>query len=428
MERPLTQNLRPDREPLTLAEYEAAGGYQGLRAALGQTPEQVLAAVEASGLRGRGGAGFPTGKKWSFVERGPQARHPAYFAVNADEMEPGTMKDRVLLEGDPHQVIEGAIVAAYALQADVVYLFLRWAYRKAARALERALAEAYAAGYLGPHVGGSEWGLEMHLHLSPGRYMCGEETGLLNALEGRRATPRSKPPFPQVVGLWGQPTVVDNVETVACVAQIAHHGPDWFRSLGLTADGAGTKLYGVSGRVRRPGVWELPLGTPLREIIEEHAGGMQEGYRLRAVLPGGASTMWLTEEQLDVPMDFVAPEIIGSRLGTGTVVVLDDRTCPVGANLSLQRFFARESCGWCTPCREGLRWVEQTLQALENGCGQAEDLEILAHHAATLRMGNTYCALAPGAMFPLESALRVFREDFARHVQEKRCPWQGRSA
>jgi NADH-quinone oxidoreductase subunit F len=434
MERPLTQNLKPDHEPLSRAEYEAGGGYQGLRAALQKTPSEVLEAVKASGLRGRGGAGFPTGQKWGFMAR--DAAHPRYLVVNADEMEPGTMKDRVLLEGDPHQVIEGALVSAYALEADVVYIFLRWAYRKAARALERALAEAYEAGYLGrgrleslrrPDHAGSAWGLEMYLHLSPGRYMCGEETGLLNALEGKRATPRSKPPFPQAVGLWGQPTVVDNVETVACVAHIARNGPEWFRGLGLTPDGAGTKLYGASGRVKRPGVWELPLGTPLREIIEVHAGGMQEGYKLRAVLPGGASTMWLTEEHLDVPMDFAAPEKVGSRLGTGTVVVLDDRSCPVGANLSLQRFFARESCGWCTPCREGLRWVEKTLQALEDGQGEAVDLEVLEHHVATLLPGYTYCALAPGAMFPLGSALEVFREDFAGHVKEKRCPWGDRA-
>ena len=428
MERPLTQNLRANGQALSRAEYEAGGGYEGLRAALGQGAEAVLEAVKQSGLRGRGGAGFPTGQKWSFMERGPEARHPKYLVVNADEMEPGTMKDRLLLEGDPHGVIEGAIVAAYALEADVVYVFLRWAYREAARRVQRAIEEAYAAGYLGKSVGGSGWGLEMYLHLSPGRYMCGEETGLLNALEGRRATPRSKPPFPQSVGLWGQPTVVDNVETLACVPHIVKHGAEWFKGLGLTAEGAGTKLYGASGRVRRPGVWELPMGTPLREILEEHAGGMQEGYGLRAVLPGGASTQFLLPEHLDVAMDYAAPEQVGSRLGTGTAVVLDDRTCPVGTVLSLQRFFARESCGWCTPCREGLRWVEKSLEALEEGRGEVVDIEVLEHHVRALQMGHTYCALAPGAMFPLESGLRLFREDFERHVEERGCPWRGRSA
>jgi len=422
-EKPLTRNIRPGAEPLDLRAYEASGGYQGLRRALKMTPEEIQQEVMKSNLRGRGGAGFPTGKKWTFVPMGEGARRPKYLVVNADEMEPGTMKDRFLMEGDPHQVVEGAIIAAYAVQADVAYIFLRWAYKLSTRRLARAIAEAREAGYLGKNVLGSGWALEMHLHTSAGRYMCGDETGLLDALQGRRATPRSKPPYPQVVGLWGKPTVVNNVETVACVPHIAARGAEWFRSLSHTGDG-GTKIFGASGRLRRPGLWELPMGTTLREIIEEHAGGMADGLRLRGLLPGGASTEFLTAEHLDTRMDFSEVQKVGSRMGTGTVVVLDDRNCPVGMLLTLERFFARESCGWCTPCREGLPWVVRTLEALESGCGEPRDLEVLDMHARLLGPGATFCALAPGAAEPLVGALRHFRADFERHVAEKRCPWR----
>jgi NADH-quinone oxidoreductase subunit F len=423
MERPLTQHIRPDQEPLDLQGYERDGGYQALRRALGgMTPQQVTAAVTASGLRGRGGAGFPTGKKWSFVPMGEAAPRPRYLVINADEMEPGTFKDRLLLEGDPHQLIEGAILSAYAIQAEVAYLFLRWEYRLAAQRIRRALAEASAAGYLGNNILGSGFSLELYLHVSAGRYMCGEETGLLNALEGRRANPRAKPPFPPVVGLWGKPTNVNNVETLCNVPHIVARGPEWFRGLSRSADG-GTKLYGASGKVRRPGLWELPLGTTIREILEEHAGGMREGLRLRGLLPGGASTDFVGPEHLDVQMDFESLPAVGSRLGTGTMIVLDDRTCPVGMLRNLEHFFAQESCGWCTPCWAGLQSTEQILAALEAGDGRPEDLERLAAHGRLLGPGHTFCALAPGAAEPLQSGLRNFRDDFERHIREKRCPW-----
>jgi NADH-quinone oxidoreductase subunit F len=338
-------------------------------------------------------------------------------------MEPGTFKDRLLLEGDPHLVIEGAIISAYAIQAGVGYIFLRWEYKEAERRLRKALAEAYEAGYLGKNILGSDFDFELHLHVSAGRYMCGEETGLLNSLEGRRAIPRAKPPFPQVSGLWGQPTIVNNVETLGCVPHILRNGPDWFKDLSLTADG-GTKIYGASGRVKRPGLWELPMGITLGELLFDHAGGMQSGYQFRGVLPGGASTDFLVEEHLDVKMDFTGVQNAGSRLGTGTLIVLDDQTCPVGMVQNLEHFFAQESCGWCTPCREGLPWVARTLQALEDGDGLPEDLEILAAHTKLLGPGNTFCALAPGAMEPLQSALKYFHDDFERHVREKGCPWK----
>lgn len=462
-ERPLTGHLRSDGQALSLGEYEAVGGYRGLRTALQMEPHQVIGMIKDSTLGGRGGAGFSTGSKWSFIpdeefhERhvfpheivamveepdvwghhasgfstgvkwgfmpaSPHAAAPTYLVANADEMEPGTFKDRVLMEGNPHQLIEGMVIAAHAIRADTAYIFLRWAYKKAARRIRTALAEARQAGYLGPSIMGTDFSLEIHLHPSAGRYICGEETAQLNALEGRRATPRAKPPFPPVVGLWGRPTNVNNVETLSNVPHLLYNGVDWFKGLSLT-DSGGTKLYGVSGRVRRPGLWELPMGTPAREIIEEHAGGMLEGYRLRGFLPGGASTEFLLPEHLDAPMSFKSVSSLGSRLGTGTMIILDDRTCPVGMVHNLMNFFARESCGWCTPCREGLPWTARLLGALEAGEGREADIERLQRHARLLGPGNTFCALAPGAMEPLQSALKYFMADFEEHIQHHHCPY-----
>ncbi len=424
MEQPLTKNIRPGEGPLDLQGYERAGGYQALRTVLMRlAPADVLQLVKDANLRGRGGAGFPTGDKWSFVPMGDGAPRPKYLIANADEMEPGTFKDRLLLEGDPQLLIEGMIVGAYAVQADVAYIFLRGEYTLAEDRLARAVAEAYEHHYLGRNILGSDFSLELYVHTSAGRYMCGEETGLLNALEGKRANPRSKPPYPQVSGLWGKPTVVNNVETLCNVPHIVNHGGEWFRGLSRSAD-AGTKLYGASGRVKRPGLWELPIGTPMREILEQHAGGMQDGYRFRGALPGGASTEFVTEEHLDVAMDFDSVQAVGSRLGTGTMIVLDDRTCPVGMVLNLEHFFAQESCGWCTPCWSGLSWIEQMLQEVEEGRGDAAGLDRLSSQARLLAPGHTYCALAPGAAEPLHSAVKHFRDDFERHIHERRCPWK----
>jgi NADH-quinone oxidoreductase subunit F len=424
MERPLTQNIRPGQEPLNLKEYEKAGGYQALRKALlNMEPGEVTDGVKKSNLRGRGGAGFPTGMKWSFVPMGDDAPRPKYVAINADEMEPGTFKDRLLLEGDPHQLIEGTIIAAYAIQADVAFIFLRWAYKLAEERLRKAIAEAYDNHYLGKNILGSGYNLELYLHVSAGRYMAGEETGLLNALEGKRANPRSKPPFPPVVGAWGKPTIINNVETISNVPHIIDKGADWFNTLSNSKDG-GTKLYGVSGKVKRPGVWELPMGTTIREILEEHAGGMRDGVKLRGLLPGGASTDFLIEEHLDVAMDFESVQKVGSRMGTGTMIIMDDQTCPVGFVHNLEHFFAQESCGWCTPCRDGLPWTAKLLQAIDEGQGQLEDLDRLALHSKLLGPGHTFCAFAPGAVEPLQSALKYFREDFEQHIREKRCPWR----
>jgi NADH-quinone oxidoreductase subunit F len=424
MERPLTKDIKPDGTALDIKEYEKTGGYSALRKVVkSMQPVDVQSIVKDSKLKGRGGAGFSTGMKWSFVPMGPEAPKIKYLICNADEMEPGTFKDRLLLEGNPHQLIEGMIIAAYAIQANYSYVFLRWAYREAAKVIQKSIDEAYAAGYLGDNILGSGYSLHMYLHTGVGRYMCGEETALLNALEGKRATPRAKPPFPQVSGLYGKPTIVNNVETLCCVPHIVNNGAQWFQGLSKSED-AGTKIYGVSGKVNRPGAWELPIGVTVGELIEEHAGGMKNGYKLKGVLPGGASTDFLTADHLDVKMDFNSVAAAGSRLGTGTMVVLDDSTCPVGFVHNLQHFFAQESCGWCTPCREGLPWIEKMLLSLENGEGREEDIEMLDMHTKLLGPGNTFCALAPGAMEPLQSAIKYFKEDFMEHVRRKKCPYE----
>lgn len=422
MEQPLTGNLLPGDAPLDLAAYEHVGGYQALRKALdSMSPKQVMDTVTASNLRGRGGAGFPTGPKWSFVPMGDKARHPKYLIANADEMEPGTFKDRLLLEKNPHQLLEGMILSAYAIEADIAYVFLRHEYPLAARRLSQAIAEAYKANYIGKNILGCGYNLELYLHVSAGRYMCGEETGLLNALEGKRANPRAKPPFPQASGLFGKPTIVNNTETLSNVPHIIAQGADWFKSISHSSDG-GTKLYGASGNVKRPGLWELPLGATIREILD-HAGGMADGYSIRGLLPGGGSTDFVLPENFDVKMDFDSVMKVGSRMGTGTMIILDDKTCPVGMVLNLEHFFAQESCGWCTPCWGGLQFVEQMLVQIENGQGEMAFLDRLQQQTRLLAPGNTYCALAPGAAEPLQSALKYFRDDFERHIRDKRCPW-----
>ncbi len=424
METPLTGNIRDDGTVLNLKEYERVGGYRALRRALRElAPEEVTKAVTDADLRGRGGAGFPTGKKWSFVDMSDQARHPKYLVANADEMEPSTFKDRFLMEGDPHQLIEGMILSAYAIGARYAYVFLRASYFRPARRLREAIAEAYAAGYLGGDILGSGYQLDLYLHISAGRYICGEETALLTALEGRRSIPRSKPPYPQVSGLWGRPTVVNNVETLCNVPHIVDKGSQWYRNLGRGQD-AGTKLYGMSGKVNRPGLWELPMGASAREILEEHAGGMRAGHRLTALQPGGASSGFLAPEHLDVPMDFSSMGHTGTRLGTGTILAIDDQVCPVALIRNLEHFFAQESCGWCTPCREGLPFVERILTAIENGEGQADDLDRLHDYTRFLGPGNTFCAHAPGAMEPLETGLKIFGDVFERHITEGRCSWR----
>lgn len=423
MEKPLTQHISSSRPPLNLKDYEREGGYKAVSKAIkSMAPVEITKLVQDSDLKGRGGAGFNTGMKWSFLNINDSLQ-TRYLIANADEMEPGTFKDRLLLEGNPHQLIEGMIIAAFAIQANESYVFLRWAYKKAAKLIEHAINEAYSAGYLGKNILNTGYNLEMHLHTGVGRYMCGEETALLNALEGKRATPRAKPPFPQVSGLFGKPTVINNVETLCNLPHIINNGAEWFKSLSMGSD-AGTKLYGISGNVNNPGLWELPMGTTIRELIDVHAGGMKNGFKFKGTLPGGASTDFLIEKHLDVKMDFKSVAEAGSRLGTGTMIILDDQTCPVRFIHNLEHFFSQESCGWCTPCREGLPWIEKILLSIENGEGNLEDLEILEAHTHLLGPGNTFCALAPGAMEPLQSGLNYFREDFEKHIHDKKCPWR----
>jgi NADH-quinone oxidoreductase subunit F len=423
-DKPITGHFRKDGAPLGLKEYESHGGYQALRTALAQMrPGEVTKAVLDSGLRGRGGAGFPAGRKWGFVEVGEEYRGPRFLVANGDEMEPGAFKDRVIMEGSPHQLLEGMIIAAYAIQARTAYLFVRAEYARTADIMRRAIADAEDAGYLGTGILGSGFDLDLHLHVSAGRYICGEASAMLNALEGERPTPRHKPPHQTSSGLWSKPTVVNNVETLAYVPPIVANGPAWFKDLGLSGEG-GMKIYTVSGRVKRPGAWELPMGTTIAELVEEHAGGMRLGLRARAALPGGGSTGFVTAAHFHTPMDDDSLRAEGSRLGTGTLVLLDEQTCPVAMLRNLEHFYAQESCGWCTPCWQGLRWVEELLASIEEGQGTLEDLELLEWHTAQIKSDHTFCDLAPGAMEPLESGLRLFRDDFLQHIEERACPWK----
>ncbi|MCY3837507.1 MAG: SLBB domain-containing protein, partial [Gammaproteobacteria bacterium] len=341
-QRPLIGIVDTVGGPVNLEAYESHDGYAAARQALATDPNDIIDLVSEANLRGRGGAGFGTGMKWDFT-RGP-AKTPGgkYLVCNADEMEPGTFKDRYLLEYNPHLLIEGIIIAAHAIHAETAYVFLRGEYHDPYRELQRAIDDAYAKGYLGKRVFGTDINLELRIHRSAGRYICGEETALLNALEGKRAQPRQKPPFPPASGAWGRPTIVNNVETLCNVPAIVRNGAEWYQDLGI-GDDSGTKIYGVSGRVNNPGLWELPIGTTIREIIEEHAGGMRTGYKLRGLLPGGASTDFLVEEHLDLAMDYGTNVAAGSRMGTGTMILMDDSICPVDMCSNLEHFFAQES-------------------------------------------------------------------------------------
>ena len=407
-------------ETVFMDGYRRNGGYEGLEKALKRmTPSEIRDEVKASGLRGRGGAGFPTGVKWSFFPADEPGEK--YLICNCDEMEPGTYKDRDLLLADPHQLVEGMIVSAFALQAPVGYVFIRYAYEQCARHLERAIAEAQEAGYLGRDILGSGFDFELHLHRSAGRYICGEETALLTGLEGRRANPRTKPPFPAAKGLFGKPTTVNNVETLASIQHIITGGAEWFQGLGLVEKAAGTKLFGLSGHIERTECFELPLGISVTEVVEEYGGGVWKGRKFKACLPGGASTPYLDASRMQTPLDFDPLEEAGSRLGTAGVMVFDDHTCMVEATLNLNRFFARESCGWCTPCRDGLPFISWLLEKIENGRGTMDDLENLRGQLRNIN-GRTFCALAAGAMGPIDGLLRLFEEEVIDHIKRGQCP------
>jgi NADH-quinone oxidoreductase subunit F len=417
----LFKNRRPG-ETVFMDGYRATGGYQALEKAFRQmTPQELRELVKAAALRGRGGAGFPTGVKWTFFPS--DAPGPKYLVCNCDEMEPGTYKDGELLMADPHQLVEGMIVSAFALQTDIGYIFIRYAYEKQAEHLRRAVVEATEAGYIGKNILGSGFDFELHVHGSAGRYILGEETALLNGLEGKRPNPRLKPPFPATRGLFGRPTTVNNVETIANIPHIINGGAEWFLDLALTPDGSGTKLFGLSGHLNCTECFELPVGIPLREVVENYGKGVLHNHTFKACLPGGASTPYLTAEHMDVALDFDSLAAVGSRFGTAGVTVFDDRTCMVAVTLNLIRFFARESCGWCTPCRDGLTMVRWLLEMIDSGKGTPEHLEMLKDQLKNIS-GKSFCALAEGAMGPVAGLLTHFEQEIVDHIEKGCCPFR----
>jgi NADH-quinone oxidoreductase subunit F len=416
------------KESHTLAVYEAGGGYSGLRRVLKEMqPADVVRMIQESGLRGRGGAGFPTGAKWSFL---PKDHHgPIYFCVNADESEPGTFVNRVQMEHDPHQVLEGIILSCYATRASNAYLYLRWEYPLCLQRMQTAIDECRAAGYLGNNILGSGYSLDVTIHRGAAAYVCGEETGLIESIEGKRAWPRIKPPFPAVEGLFHKPTVVNNVETVACVKQIVDRGAAWFRSIGVPpAQGNprdpgsfGPKLFGLSGHVNRPGCYEAPLGITMRQLIDEYGGGVWKGRRAKAVIPGGLSTGVMTEEELDTPLDFSAPTKVGCLgLGTGCAIVFDETYPMIDLLHNSCRFFAHESCGQCTPCREGTYWALQMVERIRAGRGRLKDLDLLAEIGDSIGAmpGTTICGLADGAAWLMKTVIQKFRGELEAFIQQ----------
>ncbi|RDJ03567.1 NADH-quinone oxidoreductase subunit NuoF [Rhizobium grahamii] len=415
----LLQNIdRPDSH--LLSTYEASGGYQALKKVLSEhTPDEIIGLVKESNLRGRGGAGFPTGMKWSFVPK--RGAKPNYLCCNADEGEPGTFKDRIIMERDPHQLVEGLAVGAYAIGANTAYVYIRGEYMTAIRRLEQAIAEAREKGYLGRNILGSDFDFAVHVHCGAGAYICGEETAMLDSLEGKRAQPRLKPPFPAVEGLYASPTVINNVETLACVPHIVMRGSRWFREIGPDKS-PGPKLFCLSGQVSKPGLYELPMGISLRELVENRAGGPLPGRRIKAVIPGGVSAPVIPESGLDVGMDFDSLAAVGSMLGSAGVIVIDDTTCMVKVATRIIEFFHHESCGKCTPCREGLDWVVKVLRRIEAGQGERGDLEQLDALCKGI-FGNTFCALGDGAAMGLRAALKHFRDEFVAHIEERACPF-----
>jgi NADH-quinone oxidoreductase subunit F len=403
----------------TLDGYRARGGYEAAKQALRTSPEDLIELVKESGLQGRGGAGFSTGMKWSFMPT--DGDKPKYLVCNADESEPGSFKDRILMERAPHKVLEGILIGAWATGSEKTFIYVRGEYAFPAQQLQRAVDEAYAAGILGAKVLGSDFAHDVVLMRGAGAYICGEETGLLESLEGRKGQPRKKPPFPAQYGAFGMPSTVNNVETFCHVPHIVANGSDWFRGFG-TEKSPGTTIFGVSGHVVRPGLYELPLGTRLEEIVFEHAQGVAGGRALKGVIPGGMSMPILPASQLDVPM---ANEHLRERktmLGTGGVMVMDETTCMVRAGCVITYFFRDESCGQCTQCREGTGWLHKIMERIERGAGTPDDLDILLDVAGKME-GQTICAFADAAAWPVQGLMRHFREDFEEHIRQRKCPF-----
>jgi NADH-quinone oxidoreductase subunit F len=407
-----------DEQSWKLATYERNGGYQALKKALTMAPDDLITAVKDSGLRGRGGAGFPTGMKWSFI---PQDNpKPKYLVVNADESEPGTCKDIPLMMATPHTLVEGVIISSFAIRANKAFIYVRGEVVHVIRRVQAAVAEAYAAGHLGTDIHGSGYDLDVIVHAGAGAYICGEETALLEGLEGRRGQPRLRPPFPAVAGLYASPTVINNVESIASVPSIVGNGADWFASMG-TEKSKGFGIFSLSGHVANPGQYEAPLGITLRTLIDL-AGGVRPGHELKFWTPGGSSTPILTAEHLDVPLDFEGVGGAGSMLGTRALQIFDETTCVVRAVLRWTEFYKHESCGKCTPCREGTYWLVQVLTKLENGTGAPEDLDVLLDQCDNI-LGRAFCALGDGATSPITSSIEYFREEYLEHLTNGGCPF-----
>ena len=407
-----------EKDSFTIEGYKRNGGYSAVAKALAMEPDAVITMIKDSGLRGRGGAGFPTGSKWGFIPQGDNKEH--YLVVNADESEPGTCKDTPLLLANPHVLIEGIIIGSYAIRANHAFIYLRGEIVHVYRRVQQAIEDAYKAGLLGKNIGGKGFDLELTLHAGAGAYICGEETALLDSLEGFRGQPRLRPPFPAIAGLYAKPTVVNNVESIASVPAIISNGVEWFQAMG-TEKSKGFTLYSLSGHVNNPGQFEAPLGITLREILEL-AGGVRTGHKLKFWTPGGSSTPMFTDEHLDIPLDYEGVSAAGSMLGTKALQIFDETTCVVRATLRWCEFYKHESCGKCTPCREGTWWLVQMLQDLEDGKGTEADLAKLLDLCDNIA-GSSFCALADGAVAPIISSLKYFRDEYLAHQRNGGCPF-----
>ena len=410
-----------DHDLTKLSEYEQVGGYQSLRKALAMERQAVLDELLAAGLRGRGGAGFPMGRKASFVPKPEQTTRPIYLTINADESEPGTFKDREIMQRVPHRLIEGALITAYTIGSNNVFIYIRGEYLAEFEIVQAALAEARDRGLVGGNILGSGWNCTIVLHRGAGAYICGEETALLESLEGKRGQPRSKPPFPALQGLYASPTLINNVETIATVPPIIAQGGAWYAQFGVP-NSAGTRVFSLSGNVANGGNYELPLGTSLRELIYDIGGGIPNGRTLKAIIPGGSSTPVLTADQVDTTLDFDAIGAAGSMLGSGAIIAIDDRACMVQLALRVAQFYQHESCGKCTPCREGTRWMVNIIEKIETGHAQQGDLDLLLSVCDRI-LGKCLCPLGDAAAMPVASYVDRFREEFQAHIDQGCCPF-----
>jgi NADH-quinone oxidoreductase subunit F len=418
----IIRNYTERENSYTLDSFISSGGYRGLSKILKLDPLEIIDIIKNSGLRGRGGAGFPTGIKWSFIPR--DTNKPVYLCCNADESEPGSFKDREIMEQDPHQMLEGIAIACYAINSHKAYIYIRGEMPKAAKIIVKAINEAYAKGYLGKNILNSGFDLDIILFRGAGAYICGEETALLESIEGKNGEPRPKPPFPAQVGLFGCPTIINNVETLAFVPHIINKGAEWFSSIGKPKN-TGTKIYGLSGAICNPGLYELPLGIPIGQLIEEYGGGIPDGRKVKAMSPGGSSSAILDSSELDMPMDFDSLAQAGSMLGTAGVTVMDDSTCMVRVAQNLAHFYRDESCGQCVQCREGTWWLEMMLTKIEKGQGSIEYIDTILDACSQMR-GTTICALADGCAMPIESIVKKFRDEFKEHVTTGKCPFENK--